>query len=328
MNKHTPLEGHDVKDLDLFTEIQKDRLYFATFKSNRERPTTTKIHFFCTDETHVYLNFFGDFGPICLSTLYRYCDKLKAKLNSSTLKHKVIIHYTGNNPKKRLNAAFLIGCYAIIYLKFTPNEIYKALQANNKVPFIAFQDASDENSKYTLELLECFNAVFKARQHNLFDFDDFDVDEMEKYERIQFGDISWIVPNKLLAFSGPNTTEQNTCYHPPEFYLDYFLQNGVQLVVRLNQKNYDERKFTEAGLDHVDFYFPDGTAPPNDILCEFIKVCEKYKGPIAVHCKAGLGRTGCLIGAYMIKHVRRRRTVLTKRNQYHQLRWVPGPLET
>lgn len=302
MNKACPLLGNDVKDLVNISEFVKDRLYFASLKTDKQRHSTAKLHFFSSDETYVYLNFFGDFGPICLSTLYRYCNDLENKLKSSTLKHKVIIHNTGPDPKKRLNAAFLIGCYAIIYLKWTPSEVHKCLQINNKTPYIAFQDASEVNSIYTLELLDCFNAVHKARGYNLFDFQDFDVNEMVKYEKIQYGDITWIVPNKLLAFSGPNTSEKNTCYHPPEFYLEYFRKCGVELVVRLNQRTYDEKKFTEAGISHLSLYFPDGSTPSNEILCSFIKTCERYKGPIAVHCKAGLGRTGCLIGAYLIKN--------------------------
>ncbi|SPP79635.1 blast:Dual specificity protein phosphatase CDC14A [Drosophila guanche] len=35
---------------------------------------------------------------------------------------------------------------------------------------------------------------------------------------------------------------------------------------------------------------------------KFLSICETTKGAIAVHCKAGLGRTGSLIGAYMMKH--------------------------
>jgi hypothetical protein len=31
-------------------------------------------------------------------------------------------------------------------------------------------------------------------------------------------------------------------------------------------------------------------------------MCEAEKGGIAVHCKAGLGRTGTCIGAYAMKH--------------------------
>ena len=34
----------------------------------------------------------------------------------------------------------------------------------------------------------------------------------------------------------------------------------------------------------------------------FLQLCENEKGAIAVHCKAGLGRTGTNIAAYMMKH--------------------------
>ena len=35
---------------------------------------------------------------------------------------------------------------------------------------------------------------------------------------------------------------------------------------------------------------------------QFLQLCENEKGAIAVHCKAGLGRTGTNIAAYMMKH--------------------------
>lgn len=53
---------------------------------------------------------------------------------------------------------------------------------------------------------------------------------------------------------------------------------------------------------HVDLYYEDGANPTENILQSFLQLCEQEKGAIAVHCKAGLGRTGTNIAAYMIKH--------------------------
>lgn len=65
---------------------------------------------------------------------------------------------------------------------------------------------------------------------------------------------------------------------------------------------YDERKFTDNGISHYHLQFPDGTCPPENILKKFIHLAEAEPGALAVHCKAGLGRTGVLICCYMMKH--------------------------
>jgi len=88
----------------------------------------------------------------------------------------------------------------------------------------------------------------------------------------------------------------------PEDYISYFKKKNVTCVVRLNKKIYDRRQFTDHGIRHVDLYFIDGGVPPPDILKKFLELAEGEKGALAVHCKAGLGRTGVLIGAYIMKH--------------------------
>ena len=77
---------------------------------------------------------------------------------------------------------------------------------------------------------------------------------------------------------------------------------GVTLVVRLNKPQYDKKKFTKNGIKHLDLYFLDGSTPPDHIVDQFLQAAEQEKGAIAVHCKAGLGRTGSLIALYIMKH--------------------------
>jgi len=50
--------------------------------------------------------------------------------------------------------------------------------------------------------------------------------------------------------------------------------------------------------------YTDGSNPTNRILQRFLTEAEATKGGIAVHCKAGLGRTGTCICAYLMKHFR------------------------
>lgn len=139
------------------------------------------------------------------------------------------------------------------------------------------------------------------------------------------GDFNWVTPN-FVAFASPqhkpthiippsspefadlprNTSQIMKSNLPTPFknVLAHFRQRHVGLVVRLNSELYSPSYFAALGITHLDMIFEDGTCPPLQVVRRFIKLSHdminnKSKA-IAVHCKAGLGRTGCLIGAYLI----------------------------
>lgn len=287
------------------SEFVKDRLYFATLRNKPK--STVNTHYFCTDDELVYENFYADFGPLNLAMLYRYCCKLNKKLKYFSLSRKKIVYYTSFDQRKRANAAFLIGAYAVIYLKKTPEEAYRTLLSGSNPPYVPFRDASFGNCTYNLTILDCLQGINKALQHGFFDFKTFDVDEYEHYERVENGDFNWIVPGKFLAFSGPHPKskfENGYPLHAPEAYFPYFRKHNITSIIRLNKKIYEAKRFTDAGFEHYDLFFIDGSTPSDSIVQRFLNICENANGAIAVHCKAGLGRTGTLIACYIMKHYR------------------------
>jgi len=270
---------------------------------------TSHTFYFSIDDELIYENFYADFGPLNLAQLHRYCVKLQKKLKQPVKSgsHKKLVHYTSHDARKRANAAFLIGAFQVIHLNRSPEQAYRTLVTKNSPPYMPFRDASYGPCCYHLTLLDCLHAIERAITFNFYRPNDFAVDEYEHYERVENGDFNWVLPGKLLAFSGPHPRtklENGYPLHAPETYFPYFRRHGVTCIVRLNKKLYDARRFQDAGFDHHDLFFVDGSTPSDYIVQRFLSICEKSDGAVAVHCKAGLGRTGTLIGCYLMKHHR------------------------
>ncbi|XP_063450368.1 dual specificity protein phosphatase CDC14B isoform X5 [Pan paniscus] len=281
-----------------------DRLCFAILYSRPK--SASNVHYFSIDNELEYENFYADFGPLNLAMVYRYCCKINKKLKSITMLRKKIVHFTGSDQRKQANAAFLVGCYMVIYLGRTPEEAYRIL-IFGETSYIPFRDAAYGSCNFYITLLDCFHAVKKAMQYGFLNFNSFNLDEYEHYEKAENGDLNWIIPDRFIAFCGPHSRarlESGYHQHSPETYIQYFKNHNVTTIIRLNKRMYDAKRFTDAGFDHHDLFFADGSTPTDAIVKEFLDICENAEGAIAVHCKAGLGRTGTLIACYIMKHYR------------------------
>lgn len=275
-------------------EIIPDRLYWvASSVSPKSKPNSFYI---CTDEILKYSPLNLDFGPLNLSMLYTFCIELKRILTSPAYEYQRIIHCTSQNYKEKLNSAYLMASFQVLVLGKSAYQAYSLFKPLN---LKSFRDAGEGDCAYQCTLFHCLNALQRAMRLNWFTLDSFNFSLYTYFEKVENGDMNWIIPNKLLAFSCPSAYPVHGL--SIKTYAHVFNKLNIGTVIRINKKRYEESGFTSHGLQHFSLHFPDGGVPNTRIIEKFLEICIREPQGLAVHCKAGLGRTGTLIGCYAIK---------------------------
>ena len=305
-----------------------NRLYYVALSSTPPASMAIEAHFLTIDFTLVYWNFFRDFGacrsscatelreatgstpslagPLCLSDLFQFCQIINMRLEEPALRGKKIYLYSSPDPEKRANVVTLLCCYAVIYGGKKPKAAYAPFRTGDA--FKPFHDASPHACTFNLTVLDCCSAVYKAKECGLFDFDTFNLRECMYYEQVENGDLNWgladgystLLPEDYLECC--QRAELTRICLAPSLSRRYFKTKRVRTILRLNKKYYSAARFQKHGIKVIDMYHKDGAVQPMAILQQFILACETATSAIGVHCKAGLGRTGTCLGAYIMKH--------------------------
>ena len=145
-----------------------------------------------------------------------------------------IYHYTSLDYAKQANAAFLMGCFMIIILKRSAEDAWKVFSPYHQ-KFAPFRDATMGTCSYKCTIKDCVKGLELAMRLGWYNYKTFDVQEYQHFEKVENGDLNWIVPHKFIAFSGPlNVTDKYGSFTPDD-YVPIFKKFGVNLVVRLNK---------------------------------------------------------------------------------------------
>ncbi|KAF5393977.1 hypothetical protein D9757_000332 [Collybiopsis confluens] len=294
-------------------------------------PATTpdedaSYYYFTVDDQLLYLSFFQDWGPLNIAMVYKACILVHELLEDKDLAAHRLVLYSSSDPRRKANAALLMALYVMIVQRRAPWEAFHPIA---ETEFMPFRDAGRGPSDFNLNIQDCLWGIWKAMQNGLCDMNEFDIEDYEFYEKVENGDWNWITPN-FIAFASPvdqnwikrqkdkddsgspaalaSSTNNSLALQgklPTPFLncLDYFEKRNIKMVVRLNNQLYDRGTFLDRGIDHMELYFDDGTNPTDEIVRTFLDVADRIiedGGVVAVHCKAGLGRTASLIGAYLI----------------------------
>ncbi len=131
---------------------------------------------------------------------------------------------------------------------------------------------------------------------------------------------SFLIPGVLAGSASPGTMG------PLTNELEAARRQGIRAIVSLTEEPLPAAVLNEAGFKYLHLPVEDFTAPTLGQMREFCRFVDEVRGEggaVLTHCRAGVGRTGTMLAAYLIKEGESAEQAIAKVRRKR-----PGSIET
>ncbi len=113
----------------------------------------------------------------------------------------------------------------------------------------------------------------------------------------------WVAPGRLLAGPYPGSRNDSVAQER----IPRFLAAGIKIFLDLTEEG-EMPPYTfwqDEMVEHSRMSIPDFSIPTPERMAQILDVIDRAIGtrrPVYIHCLGGLGRTGTVVGCYMVRH--------------------------